>query len=350
MWPRIHLAFPLDPMTDSGDQNRSDAFKSVMVAPLETDRPNAFRALLTGSVLAVFGIAIVLVTFIIDLSSSQYDDLVGPTQGDGPIGLNLICPAQILLLSLVPVILGCVGTRRRRRTIHPRTLLPSHMECLRRIRWPIRRLVISTSVAAPAQELASHGIRVVADVSLLSWVQTRDVPQGLLEPMSLQAARPVGGCQTAFNIFMLSICFLFLVPSLYFLFFGVPQPGIWPVVTLSMLVLFFVALVRTIIQLPSLQRCLVDVPILSGWARGGWRPIYAVAGPGWVRHGSHVWQAERDILLIRRRGRHAPGTSLEVMLVGQEGRLRFVLAGCDDSMLERLWSAWMSPDVRPELA
>lgn len=350
MRPGIHLAISIEPMTDSGDQNRGNTFKSVMVAPLETDRPNAFRTLLSGSVLAVFGIAIVVVIFSIASSSSQYDDLIGPTQDDGPIGLNLICPAQILLLSLVPIILGCVGTRRRRRTIHPRTLLPSHMECLRRIRWPIRRLVISADVPTPAQELASDGIRIVVDVSLLTWVQTRDVPQGLLEPMSLQAARPVGGCRTAFNIFMLSICFLFLVPSLFFLFSGVLQPGIWPVVTLSMLVLFFVALVRTIIQLPSLQRCLVDVPILSGWARGGWRPIYAVAGPGWVRHGSYIWQADRDILLIRRRGSHAPGTSLEVMLVGQAGRLRFVLAGCDDSMLERLWSAWMCPEVRPELA
>ena len=314
-----------------------------MMLPLEVDRTNALRNLISGGVLCALGIGFAITSLMLVNASA-------PTHNDARIGLSLICPAQIVLLSMVPLIMGAVGTRRRRRTVHPRTLLPPHMECLRHIRWPIRRIVLSNTMADPVLELSASGTRAVVDGVLGLWIQMQEVPQGLLEPMPIQAARPNSGLRTTGNLAVLFLALLLLIPSLFMLLSRGMQPGFGPVVAISLVGLFLIALVKTIIQLPSLQRQLVDVPILGGWARGGLRPLGAVAGPGWVRVGKHVWQAERDILLIRRRGRHSPNTSLEVMLTGDPGTLRFVVAGCDDPMLGRLWSAWLSPEVRPELA
>ena len=330
-------------MNEPLQQQSASALKSIMMVPLEADQANALRNLISGGVLCALGIGFAILTLTLVSASTS-------THNDSPIGLALICPAQIVLLSLVPLIMGAVGIRRRRLTVHPRTLLPPHLECLRHIRWPIRRIVLSNTMADTVLELAASGTRVVADGVLARWTQVQEVPQGLLEPMPLQAARPISGLRTTVNLAVLFLAFLLLIPSVFVLLSRGMQPGFGLVVAISLVGLFLIALVKTIIQLPSLQRQLVDVPILGGWARGGWRQLGAVAGPGWVRVGKHVWQAERDILLIRRRGRDSPSTSLEVMLAGEPGTLRFVVAGCDDPMLGRLWSAWLSPEVRPELA
>jgi len=314
----------------------------ILAAPLETDRPFAVRNLVSGGVLLALGFvfALVIVVTVVSNRSGNVRD---------QIGLALVCPSQIILISLVPVVLGAIGARRRSWSIHPKTTLPSAMEPLRKIRWPARRRVLAGAPGA-VRTRSDNGCRAVVDLQLADWAAAAPRPSGLVEPVALRAARPVGGCRTSFNLIAIILLALIVGPILLSIFSRGFNSALGIAVTLIFLVFLLLVLGRSIAQLPSMQRRLADVPLVSHWARSGLRGLGAVAGPGWVRCGDGLWQADRDLLLIRRRGRHSPETSLEVMLAGAPGRLRFVVAGVDDPMLARLWSAWMCPEVRPDLA
>jgi hypothetical protein len=314
----------------------------ILSAPLNTDRPDALRRLVSGSML--LGVAAIFVGLAVA-------GLFFWAERTGPITVaDFICPGILAALALTPVLMGLTGVLGRRCTVHPRTELPDLMQPLHAIRWPIRRLARAPVARAEVETLWRAGVRAVVDLELAEWARSAEVPAGLIEPVALNAARPIGGCRTSLDLTLLILVCLIVAPGLLL---GISTglgnaTAITAVVLLLLGILLLIA--RSIIRLPSMQRRMVDVPVLGTWARGGIRRLGAVAGPGWVRLGTRVWQAERDILLIRRRGCHAVGTSLEVMLIGHPGRLRFVIAGTGDPMLQRLWSAWMCPEVRPDLA
>lgn len=315
----------------------------VLAAPLECDRPHAVGAFIGGCMLLSLGMAIAtvgIVNFQPNASSFPNESLVA----------GLICPFVLVALSLIWVIPGATGIVRRKQTLHPKTQVPPEMQPLRDIRWPIGRAAMFPDWDTAVTALARSGYRVVLPPELAGWAAATSIPAGLLEPTSLLSARPETGCRTATSLALLVLLLFLLGPCILMpVWRGANSTSIVAVLIL-LIAGVLVAGIRIILKLPSMQRHLIGVPILGRWARGGLRQLGAVAGPGWVRLGDRVWQAERDLLLIRLRGRHSPETSLEVMVAGKPGRLRFVVAGVGDPMLRALWSAWMCPDVRPDLA
>jgi hypothetical protein len=317
--------------------------KGVMAAPLEHDRPHAVSGLISGGVLFSLGVAISGLLIAYALMQS-------PNVPAEWFAGQLVCPSLLMVLSLIWIIPGGIGAIRRKQTLHPKTRVPREMQPLRGIRWPIRRFGVFQGWETAVTPVVRSGYRAVLPLELSEWAAITVIPAGLLEPATLQSARPETGCRTSVNLVGLVVVVLILGPLAVFS----ARAGVNSVAAVGVLFILLacviVAIIRAVIQLPSMQRRLVGVPLLGRWARGGIRQLGAVAGPGWIRLGDRVWEAERDLLLIRLRGRHTLETSLEVMLAGKPGRLRFIVAGASDPMMLRLWSAWMCPDVRPDLA
>ncbi len=317
---------------------------AILVAPLEVDRPHSLRRLISGGMLLLLALLLGVVASI--------EVTMRPSQG-WRVTMNLrdwICPLVLIAIALAPFIMGLIGVIARKHAVHPKIELPDRLQPLYAIRWPLRRLTRHAAATDEVRVLASSGVRAVIGPELVEWARATEVPCGLLEPAPLYAARPVGGCRTTADLTLLVLASLLLGPFIVFgILSGAGNTGGVIGLCLLLVTLFFL-IIRSVVRLPSMQRHLVDVPIIGTWVRDGLRTLGAVAGPGWVRSGERIWHAQRDLLLIRRRGSHSVEGSLEIMLIGEQGRLRFLVAGTGDPMTRRLWAAWMSPDVRPDLA
>jgi hypothetical protein len=73
-----------------------------------------------------------------------------------------------------------------------------------------------------------------------------------------------------------------------------------------------------------------------------------VVGPGWVKFGSKVWRADRDMLLIRRVGYRLASSEIDCMFAGPESRRRLTFSGVGDEEFQLLFGAWNVDEIRLE--
>ena len=73
-----------------------------------------------------------------------------------------------------------------------------------------------------------------------------------------------------------------------------------------------------------------------------------VVGPGWVKFGSKVWRADRDMLLIRRVGYRLASSEIDCMFAGPESRRRLTFSGVGDEDFQLLFGAWNVDEIRLE--
>ena len=184
--------------------------------------------------------------------------------------------------------------------------------------------------------------RTIADSSLEEQLNKVAIPNGLVEPEKIHTSKPGSllGC-------IVGVAFsALLIWAIFFVTLRLPIMGstikwliiavlLWNIIQL----ILGLPVVHRSRKLPSFLRAIGRRRFLS-------RPI--VVGPGWVKFSNMVWQADRDMFVVRRTGFRLASSELDCMFVGPKRRRRMTFSGVGDEDFQLLFGAWNVEDVRLE--
>jgi hypothetical protein len=106
--------------------------------------------------------------------------------------------------------------------------------------------------------------------------------------------------------------------------------------------------IQLVLGLPMIHRSRKWPELLRRIGRRRMMSRAFVVGPGWVKFGSKVWRADRDMLLIRRVGYRLASSEIDCMFAGPESRRRLTFSGVGDEDFQLLFGSWNVDEIRLE--
>jgi hypothetical protein len=247
----------------------------------------------------------------------------------------------IFIFVLILVLYFLEGSSRRRLLPKVREETDNH-KALREtgIRWLLR--VSGRGVFL--LDRAKVGLpRTIADQSMFDELRKIEVPKGLVEPETVRNSIPTSTIGSIFAV----IASVFLLIMFVRITQSTAPSGTktfaW--IMIPVMSWFFLA---GVLGVPVLQKSKV---LPEFWRRIGRRQVFSrgyVAGPGWVKFGKIVWNANTDLLLIRRHSFRSSRAIIECMLVSRTHRRRITFSGLHDDDFLALFCNWNVSDVRLE--
>lgn len=183
--------------------------------------------------------------------------------------------------------------------------------------------------------------RTIADCSLKNKLESITIPDGLVEPEQILTSKPGSmlGC-----IFGVAISLLLAIAMISATRFPVFPPIFgWVIASI-----FLFNAIQVVLGLPMIHRSRKLPAFLRRIGRRRLISRAFVVGPGWVKFGSKVWRADRDMLLIRRVGYRLASSEIDCMFAGPESRRRLTFSGVGDEEFQILFGAWNVDDIRLE--
>ncbi len=183
--------------------------------------------------------------------------------------------------------------------------------------------------------------RTIADESLNKMLNSIPIPDGLIEPEQILTSRPGSMLGCVFGV----LFSLFLAFAMFSAMRFPSFPRVFGWVFAS--ILLFNA-IQLVLGLPMIHRSRKLPELLRRIGRRRMVSRAFVVGPGWVKFGSKVWRADRDLLLIRRVGYRLASSEIDCMFAGPETRRRLTFSGVGDEEFQLLFGAWNVDDIRLE--
>jgi len=185
--------------------------------------------------------------------------------------------------------------------------------------------------------------RTVGDSTLQVELNEIEIPKGLTEPERIRGAVP---SNVVTSIIGCIFCLLLLL-GMWRLAGSTAPPNIrkfaW--IVMGIIVLCFCML---IIGLPVFQKNKVLPDFFRNLGRGQLLSKGFVVGPGWVKQGGVVWNANTDMFLIRRTGWRSASAEIVCLLVSDTKRKKIRFSGVNDLDFITLFGYWNINDVRLE--
>lgn len=183
--------------------------------------------------------------------------------------------------------------------------------------------------------------RTIADSSLQKKLNSIAIPDGLIEPEQILTSKPGSmlGC-----IFGVAIC----LPLALAMISATRLPFFPPILGWVLASILLFNTIQLVLGLPMIHRSRKLPEFLRRIGRRRLMCRAFVVGPGWVKFGSKVWRADRDMLLIRRVGYRLATSQIECMFAGPESRRRLTFSGVGDEEFQLLFGAWNVDDIRLE--
>ena len=183
--------------------------------------------------------------------------------------------------------------------------------------------------------------RTIADCSLNQKLASVSIPEGLIEPEQILTSKPGSMLGCVFGVsFSLFMAFAMVSATRFPLFS--PVIG-W---TIASFLLFNA--IQLVLGLPMVHRSRKLPELLRRIGRRRMVSRAYVVGPGWVKFGSKIWRADRDLLLIRRVGYRLASSEIDCMFAGPESRRRLTFSGVGDEEFQLLFGAWNVAEIRLE--
>jgi membrane protein implicated in regulation of membrane protease activity len=239
-----------------------------------------------------------------------------------------------------PLLILCFGLLSKHRVV-PRGQLPTGLATqLKELdaKWPLMK----SGKGCRSWNRIELGLpRTISDISLMEKLESISIPEGLIEPEQILTSNPGSmlGC-------LFGVAF-----SLFFAFVAISAAR-FPLISSAFawviaIVLIFNA-IQLVLGLPIIHRSrkLPEFLRRIGRRRMLSRPF--VVGPGWVKFGSKVWRADRDMLLIRRKGYRLASSEIECMFAGPESRRCLTFSGVGDEEFQLLFRGWNFDEIRLE--
>ena len=183
--------------------------------------------------------------------------------------------------------------------------------------------------------------RTIADDSLKRKLNAIPIPDGLIEPEQILTSKPGSLLGCVFGVALSLFMVFAMVSTTRFPLFS-PVVG-WVIAS----ILLFNA-IQLVLGLPVIHRSRKLPELLRRIGRRRMMNRAFVVGPGWVKFGSKVWRADRDILLIRRVGYRLASSEIDCMFAGPESRRRLTFSGVGDEEFQLLFGAWNVDEIRLE--
>jgi hypothetical protein len=185
--------------------------------------------------------------------------------------------------------------------------------------------------------------RTIGDSSLQKELNEIEIPKGLTEPEQIRGAIP---SNVVTSIIGCIFCLLLLF-GMWRLARSTAPPNMrmfaWGV--MFIVVLCFCLL---IIGLPVFQKKKVLPDFFRYLGRGQLLSKGFVVGPGWLKQGGTVWNADTDLLLIRRTGWRSASAEVVCLLVSDKKRKKIRFSGVNDTDFRTLFGFWNINEVRIE--
>ena len=183
--------------------------------------------------------------------------------------------------------------------------------------------------------------RTIADESLKTKLNAIPVPDGLIEPEQILTSKPGSMFGCVFGVTLsLFMAFAMIYTALFAPFF--------PVFSWVLAVILLFNVIQLVLGLPVVHRSRKLPEFLRRIGRRRMMSRAFVVGPGWVKFGSKVWRADRDMLLIRRVGYRLASSEIDCMFAGPESRRRLTFSGVGDEEFHLLFGAWNVDEIRLE--
>jgi len=185
--------------------------------------------------------------------------------------------------------------------------------------------------------------RTVADQSMFEELRKVEVPEGLVEPETVRNSKPGSTLGSIFAV-------IFSILSLI-MFARITQStansGTKTFAWIMIPVMSWLLLV-SVLSAPLLQKSNVLPSFWRRIGRGQTLKRGFVVGPGWIKFGNVVWNANTDMLLIRRHSFRGVRSNIDCMFVSNTNRRRITFSGIDDEDFRTLFGFWNVEDVRLE--
>ena len=248
----------------------------------------------------------------------------------------------LLMLIVAPVILLVNDVVSKRKVVSKVTNASSLHSALEKsgVRWLYNN---KGSGCSGFNRDASNLPRTVADISLFKQINEICIPDGLTEPERLKGSIP---SNVLTSIIGVVVCLLF-INGLFRLTQGTAPANI-KIVSWLLMPLFCSCLCLIIFGLPVFQKNKILPDFFRRLGRGKLLDKGFVVGPGWVKSGSHVWNADTDMLLIRRVGWRSAKADISCLLVSAASRKKIRFSGVNDVDFRTLIEFWNVDDVRME--
>lgn len=185
--------------------------------------------------------------------------------------------------------------------------------------------------------------RTIGDSSLQKDLNEIEIPEGLTEPEQIRGAVP----SNVFTSIIGCIFFSLLLFGMWRLARSTASPNMrifaWGVMFIAVLCICLL-----IIGLPVFQKKKVLPDFFRYLGRGQILSKGFVVGPGWLKQGRVVWNANTDLLLIRRNGWRSATAEIVCLLVSDKKRKKIRFSGVNDQDFRTLFGFWNINEVRLE--
>lgn len=185
--------------------------------------------------------------------------------------------------------------------------------------------------------------RTIADQSMVDELSLIAIPSGLVEPELVRNSKPGSTIGSIFAVVF--SCFFLMV--LARITQSTAQFGT-KIFAWCMIPIFIWVLLVNVLSVPVLQKSTLLPAFWRCIGRGQAFRRAFVVGPGWVKFGNVVWNANTDALLIRRHGFRSARASLNCMLVSKTHSRRITFSGLHDEDFRTLFGYWNVDEVRLE--